>query len=119
MKAKNGESLTLVYEHRKSRPGRERADFRSGTRLRSEPPVRNICQPLIFNGAYAKYRQLIKAWQAHLLDSRPTRREIPQVFWRAQSETDRGSSNFARGHVESGRLMSLKSWLELLAKTDT
>lgn len=33
-------------------------------------------------------------------------------------EIDRGSSGLVRAHVDSGRLMSLQSWLELLSKND-
>jgi hypothetical protein len=42
----------------------------------------------------------------------------PVAVLATYGETDRGSSSLVRAHVDSGRLMSLQSWLELLAKTD-
>ena len=42
----------------------------------------------------------------------------PTAVLATYGETDRGSSSLVRAHVDSGRLMSLQSWLELLAKTD-
>jgi hypothetical protein len=42
----------------------------------------------------------------------------PAAVLATYGETDRGSSSLVRAHVDSGRLMSLQSWLELLTKTD-
>jgi hypothetical protein len=42
----------------------------------------------------------------------------PAAVLAAYGETDRGSSNLVRAHVDSGRLMSLRSWLDLLGQTD-
>lgn len=42
----------------------------------------------------------------------------PTAVLATYGETDRGSSSLVRAHVDSGRLMSLQSWLELLDKTD-
>jgi hypothetical protein len=42
----------------------------------------------------------------------------PAAVLATYGEIDRGSSNLVRAHVDSGRLMSLQSWLDLLAKTD-
>jgi hypothetical protein len=42
----------------------------------------------------------------------------PAAVLAAYGEIDRGSSSFVRAHVDSGRLMSFQSWLNLLAKTN-
>jgi len=41
----------------------------------------------------------------------------PAAVLATYGKIDRGSSKFVRTHVDSGRLMSLQSWLDLLAKT--
>lgn len=41
----------------------------------------------------------------------------PTAVLATYGDTDRGSSSLVRTHVESGRLMSLQSWLDLLAQT--
>jgi hypothetical protein len=42
----------------------------------------------------------------------------PAAVLAAYGNTDRGSSNTVRGHINNGRLMSMKSWLELLEKSE-
>lgn len=43
----------------------------------------------------------------------------PTAVLAAYGNTDRGSANLVRSHIESGRLLSLQNWLELLEKQST